>query len=176
MKILAFGASSSRNSINKKLAAYAASLVDGAQVDLLDLNDFEMPIYSIDKEQESGLPQLAHDFKARLAAADGVIISFAEHNGSYSAAFKNVYDWMSRVEKEIWMNKPMLLLATSPGARGGQSVLENALREFPHRKANIVGHFSLPSFGQNMTDGGISDEDLLSGLKTELAKLKEAIA
>lgn len=174
-RIVAFGASSSKNSINKSFAAYAASLLEGAEVNVLDLNDFEMPIYSIDKEQETGVPQLAKDFKGHLRNADGIIISFAEHNGSYTSAFKNIYDWMSRVEKEIWLNKPVLLLATSPGARGGLNVLENAVREFPHRKAEVVGQFSFPSFGENFKDGKIVNEELLNGLQAELSKLKSAI-
>ena len=87
--IVALGASNSKHSINKKLASFAAHQIADATVNLLDLNDFEMPIYSIDREQENGVHQLALDFKAHLKAADGIIISFAEHNGAYSAAFKN---------------------------------------------------------------------------------------
>jgi len=124
--ILAFGASSSKNSINKSLANYTANQFPDATINLLDLNDFEMPIYSIDKENENGIPQLAQDFKQHIKGADGIVISFAEHNGAYSAAFKNVFDWVSRIESDVWGNKALFLLATSPGARGGQTVLEIA--------------------------------------------------
>ena len=99
-KILAFGASSSRSSMNKELANYAAQQVQNVDITLLDLNDFEMPIYSIDREQGSGIPELAHAFKSHIAEADGIIISFAEHNGVYTAAFKNIFDWISRVDKD----------------------------------------------------------------------------
>ncbi|PCI64867.1 MAG: NADPH-dependent FMN reductase, partial [Gammaproteobacteria bacterium] len=75
---------------NKKLANFTAHQIENAQVTLLDLNDFEMPIYSIDRENETGIPDLAHQFKKHLAEADGIIISFAEHNGAYTAAFKNI--------------------------------------------------------------------------------------
>ena len=91
-KILAFGASNSRNSINKQLANYAAQQLTNATITLLDLNDFEMPIYSIDREKESGIPKLAEEFKQHVLDADGIIISLAEHNGAYTAAFKNVMD------------------------------------------------------------------------------------
>ena len=67
-KILAFGASNSQNSINKKLASYTANLFENATVEVLDLNDFEMPIYSIDREKKDGLPQLAHDFYDKITA------------------------------------------------------------------------------------------------------------
>lgn len=66
MKIIAFAASSSRNSINKQLVTYAASLYAGAEVEVLDLNQYELPLFSVDKEQELGKPQLAQDFLLKL--------------------------------------------------------------------------------------------------------------
>ena len=101
-KILVFGASNSKNSINKKLATYAAKQIDDAEITILDLNDFEMPIYSIDRENEAGIPDLAVQFKQHIKEADGLVISFAEHNGAYTVAFKNVMDWMSRLEGSVW--------------------------------------------------------------------------
>ena len=79
-KIVAFGASSSKKSINKDLAAYAASTIEDAEAIVLDLNDFEMPIYSIDYENDNGIPEKAYKFKEVLKNADGIVISFAEHN------------------------------------------------------------------------------------------------
>ena len=151
-KIIAFGASSSSTSINKKLATYAASLFENCLVEILDLNDYELPIYSTDKEQKDGIPQLAHDFYNKLGTADLIIISFAEHNGAYSAAFKNIFDWISRINGKTFQEKPMLLLATSPGIRGGSSVLEIANKRFPFQGGIVKGSFSLPSFNDNFDD------------------------
>ncbi|WP_310555385.1 NAD(P)H-dependent oxidoreductase, partial [Flavobacterium sp.] len=95
-KIIAFGASSSKTSINKQLATYAASLFENSSVEILDLNDYELPLFSVDKEKENGIPQQAHDFYTKLGTADLIVISFAEHNGAYSTAFKNIFDWISR--------------------------------------------------------------------------------
>ena len=81
-KIIAFGASSSIHSINKKFATYAAYCVPNAQVTILDLNDYEMPIFSVDRQNNDGIPQPAHDFKDLIMSSDGIIISFAEHNRS----------------------------------------------------------------------------------------------
>ena len=75
-KIIAFGASNSQNSINKKLAIFAASQFQNVEIDVLDLNDFEMPIYSIDREKTTGLPKQAHTFYNKLGNADLLIISF----------------------------------------------------------------------------------------------------
>ena len=129
--IIAFGASNSSTSINQQLAGWASGQLANTDVELLDLNDFEMPIYSIDREKESGIPEKARHFKTLVNESDGIIISFAEHNGSYSAAFKNILDWMSRLGRPIWSDKPMLLMGTSPGGRGAKGVLTTAENTFP---------------------------------------------
>lgn len=168
-KILAFGASNSKASINKKLASFAAHQIEDTEINVLDLNDFEMPIYSIDKEKENGIPSLAIEFKSHIKACDGIIISFAEHNGAYATAFKNIFDWISRIERDVWENKPMFLLATSPGARGGKTVLEIAVNKFKFMNQNSIVHFSLPSFGQNFSDeNGITDSALLNAFQEQL--------
>jgi chromate reductase, NAD(P)H dehydrogenase (quinone) len=159
-KIIAFGASSSKNSINKQFAAYTASLFDKASVEVLDLNDFEMPLFSVDKEVD-GIPLLATQFYDTIGTADLLIISFAEHNGAYTAAFKNILDWTSRINNKTFQEKPMLLLATSPGARGGSSVLEIATKRFPFQGGIVKGSFSLPSFHENFDKAnGIIDPTL----------------
>ena len=148
-KIIAFGASSSKQSINKQLATFAANQFQNVSVEILDLNDYEMPIFSVDKEKENGIHPLAQEFYSKLGSADLIIISFAEHNGNYSSAFKNILDWTSRINAKTFQEKPMLLLATSPGARGGSSVLEIASIRFPFQGKNKKGSFSLPSFYEN---------------------------
>lgn len=175
-KILAFGASNSKESINRKLARYTAGRIDGASVKLLDLNDFEMPIYGIDKENEHGFPNKAIEFRDHLKAADAIVISFAEHNGAYTSAYKNIFDWVSRIEKDVWGHKPMFLLATSPGERGGTSVLEMAFTKISRMNNNVISQFSLPSFSKNFSeDDGILDEVLLTVFEEQLSKFKEAL-
>ena len=148
-RIVAFGASTSSNSINKKLATYAAQQISDSNIKILDLNDFEMPIYSIDREKKDGIPELAYRFKDSLKKADGIIISFAEHNGAYTVAFKNIFDWISRIEKVVWYNKPMFLLATSNGDRGAKNVLEIAYSRISRGNPYQIPTFSLPNFEKN---------------------------
>lgn len=148
-KIIAFGASSSKQSINKQLATFAANQFQNVSVEILDLNDYEMPIFSVDKEKENGIHPLAQEFYSKLGTADLILISFAEHNGNYSTAFKNILDWTSRINSKTFQEKPMLLLATSPGARGGSSVLDIATKRFPFQGGIVKGSFSLPSFYEN---------------------------
>jgi chromate reductase, NAD(P)H dehydrogenase (quinone) len=171
MKIIAFGASNSTTSINKKLATYTANLFENSGIEILDLNDYEMPIYSIEREKSNGIHPLAVDFYGKIEAADLIIISFAEYNGTYTAAFKNIFDWISRVNPRTFHNKKMILLATSPGARGGQTVLENAVNRFPRHGADIVGSFHFPSFHQNFQDNQVIN----LAIKNELENLTKFV-
>lgn len=167
MKIIAFGASPSKNSINKKLATYTASLFKNAEVEILDLNDFQMPIFSVDIEAEIGQHDNAKAFLAKIASADFLVVSMAENNGNYSSAFKNIFDWCTRIQKEVFQQKPMLLMATSPGGRGGATVLEFAKTAFPGFGTEIKGTFSLPNFNDNfdVEKGKISNPELDKELK-----------
>ena len=149
MKIIAFGASPSKNSINKKLATYAAHLFENAAVEVLDLNDYEMPIYTVDIEKQIGEHKLAQSFLAKIASADLLVVSLAENNGNYTVAFKNVFDWCTRIKKEVFQDKPMLLMATSTGVNGATIVLGIAKNAFPFYGGNIKASFSLPSFDDN---------------------------
>lgn len=176
MKVLAFGASNSRISINQQLAIWAANELENAEVNALDLNDFEMPLYSSDRESENGIPKEALDFIGIVKEADGIVISLAEHNGTYTAAFKNLFDWASRLESSVWANKPMLLLSTSPGPRGAVTVMEAALTRFPRHGGEIAGHFSLPSFGKNFnSEDGITNEENELLFRNELEKFIKAL-
>lgn len=174
-KIIAFAGSNSKNSINKRLVKYASGFVENQNVILLDLNDFELPLYGIDLENEKGIPKNAHSFLDLIRSSDGIILSLAEHNGAYTVAFKNIFDWMSRIDGSLWSNKPMLLMAASPGGRGGQSVLEIAQGRFPRMGANIISQFSLPSFNTNFSDGKITDDELNKKMKQALKEFNDAI-
>lgn len=178
-KILALGASSSSQSINKKLAFYAASLIQNAEVNLLDLNDFEMPIFSEDREKANGIHEKAKEFKSQIDKADAIVVSYAEHNGSYSAAFKNIYDWTSRIEGKVWQEKPILLLATSPGPRGGQGVLATASTaiKWAHKDSNNpVAEFSLPSFYDNFSEKeGITNTELKAQLEEQVEIINKTL-
>lgn len=171
-KILVFAGSNSKTSINKRLAIFAGNAINDAEITVLDLNDFELPIYGVDIENQVGIPKEAIAFFKAIKSSDGIILSLAEHNGAYSAAFKNVFDWLSRIESQFWNNKPMLLMATSPGARGGQTVLDIAKDRFPRHKANIVATFSLPSFNDNFSDKGLKDATLNNLLNQSIITFK----
>ncbi len=174
MKILAFGTSNYKNSINQQLALYAASLFKEASVDTLDLNDVEMPIFSLEREEKSGIPIHAHQFLHKIANADVLVISLSEHNGTYSAAFKNIFDWASRITGKVFQEKPLLLLATSNGARGGIAVLNSAMDRWKYMGGNIKASFSLPEFDKNFdTKSGITQKEFKDKLLRAVEKTQQ---
>ncbi len=126
-KILAFGGALRRGSFNQKLAAIAAqgAREAGAEVTLVALRDFPMPIFDGDLEDASGLPENAKKFKALLKEHDGFIISSPEYNSSITAALKNALDWASRTETDdepdlvAYKGKTAILCSASPGRLGG---------------------------------------------------------
>jgi chromate reductase len=174
MKILAFAGSNSSTSINKNLIVHTASHFPEDHVTVLDLNDYEMPLYSTDRELKHGIPQLAHDFAKEIDKNDFLIISLAEHNGNFSAAFKNIFDWVSRIKgRPVFGNKPTLLMATSYGERGGANVLGIAKQLMPYAGANILETFSLPSYSKNFNVlMGITNHELKKELETKIESIK----
>ncbi len=180
MKILAFAGTSNKNSINKTFVTSTAKYYKEADdsIELLDLNHYEMPIYSYDKEVEQGIPQLAYDFAAKMDAADFLIISLAEHNGSYTTAYKNIVDWVSRIpSRKLFNGKPVFLLATSPGPLGGATVLNAAVNRISWDGAEILESFSLPEFHKNFEEGkGIINPVLRNQLEAKVRKTKRILA
>ena len=133
-----------------------------------------MPLYSVNKEAEIGIPNLAKVFIEKISSADLLIVSLAEHNGSYFTAFKNLMDWLSRANGEFFQQKPMLLLATSPGAMGGQFVLQAATSRFPRHAARILETFSLPFFQENFDfEKGIVNEEKKAELIEKVKQVSE---
>lgn len=174
-KVIALGGSNSKESINKQLAYYAARKIEGIEVIDLDLNDFSMPMYGIDIEDAEGMPEAAQKLTEIIRNADGIVLSLAEHNGAYSAVFKNTFDWISRINTKIFESTPMLLLSTSPGARAGKSVMDIALDRFPRHGATIVENFSLPSFYENFKNEELVNEELKAELMEKINTFEKAI-
>lgn len=177
-KILAFAASNSSKSINKKLVSVAAQtlkdkFLNDAVIEILDINDYEMPIYSSDREEANGIPDLAHAFFNKIGDADILLISLAEHNGSYSAAYKNLFDWTSRINSKVYQNKPAVLFATSPGGGGASNVLAAAKASAPHFNMDLKAELSVPSFYDNfdMETGSLKTNELQEQLEAALSAL-----
>ncbi len=180
MKLLVFAATTSTTSINRQLLDYAVRLLDDADVEVenIDLNDYEMPIYSIDRQNESGIPQAAHDFFDKIGEADAVLISFAEHNGFYTAAYKNLFDWASRINMRVYQEKPAVLFSTSIGPGGGANVLQTAVRSGQFFGYEVKASLSIPRFPENFDTnaGSLIDDELDGQFRAALATLNETAA
>ena len=173
MNVLAIPATNSINGLNYNLLSFATKELNNIDpetvVEFVDLNDYEMPIYSPQREEESGVHTLAQQLFDKIGAADAVIISFAEYNGTYTSAWKNVHDWMSRIEMGIYQGKPLVMLAASPGPRGGAGVLEAATATAPFFGAELVGHLGIGTFYDNFDmDAGKLTNGELAAQMTEL--------
>ncbi|MGB0360135.1 MAG: NADPH-dependent FMN reductase [Endozoicomonas sp.] len=173
MNIVAFGTSTSSTSINKALATYAANLIKNASVTILDLNDYKVPIFSEDKEKEIGKAAGAEQFLSDIGKADALIISFAEHNGHYPAAYKNLFDWATRIERKVYQNKPAVYLSTSNGANGASSVLAAASNSANSFGSDIRASISVPKFLDNfdLDKGEVTNPSIITEITDALNKL-----
>lgn len=129
MKLLAFAGSTRHESFNRRLAAAAARMgrEAGADVTLLELSDFDIPLYNADLEAR-GTPADVLRLKEVMDAHPAWIICSPEYNGSYTALLKNTIDWASSPVKghpewqdgtRSFRGKVVGMLSASPGALGG---------------------------------------------------------
>lgn len=125
-KILAFSGSARKESFNQKLVQIAARGAEqaGAEVTLINLGDYSMPLFNQDLEAAEGMPKPARAFKELLIAHDGFLIASPEHNSAFSSLLKNAIDWASRREDDeapllAFRGKTAVLMAASPGGLGG---------------------------------------------------------
>lgn len=112
-----------------------------------------------------------------ISEADALIISVNEHNGSFGAFFKNIIDWLSRLDRNFLEGKKILLMSTSPGKRGGLTALEYAKSIFPRFGGEIIESFSFPSFYDNFSveSETVIDETLSLGLKQVISTFAHEI-
>lgn len=169
-RILAFGGSLRRDSFNQKLAALVAdgARAAGAEVTVIALRDFPLPLFDQDLEEESGKPEAAVRLKALFASHDGLIIASPEYNSSVSAALKNAIDWVSRGDSD---DEPMLsalsgksavICAASPGGLGG-------LRGLVHLRA-ILGNIGITVLPDQLALGSAHTAFAPDGSLTDSAR------
>lgn len=173
MKILSFAASNNSKSINYQLVNFVSSLLADIEVTVLDIRQWKVPMYSIDLDGTQA-PARIVELISLIKEHDGFIISSPEHNGGTPAFFKNILDWLSRVEKNVFEGKPVFLMSTSPGGGGGATHLKYLIHSMPFQGAKVAATFSLPSFFENFKEGGIVDAHL-GELKESIGEFYEAL-
>ena len=121
VRILVFGASLRRGSLNDRLAALAASVAEqkGAVVNLAGMSDFDCPSYDQDVEQDEGIPVGAQRLREQLVSSDAFVVASPEYNASVPGVLKNVIDWTSRFRPQPFNGRQGLLMSASPSMAGG---------------------------------------------------------
>ena len=149
-------ASTRQASLNGALARQIADHLraGGHPVDLIDLTDYEMPLYHGDLEADQGIPAATIALAERLATSSRLVITSPEYNGSFPALLKNTIDWLTRADRAVLSHLDIHLAAASPGRLGGsrglihlQSWLENMrlavaspTLSVPHASVDDSGH------------------------------------
>jgi NAD(P)H-dependent FMN reductase len=131
-RILAFAASTRVGSFNQTAleVAVAGAREAGAEVTLLALKEFPLPLFHQDLEAADGLPDAVLRLRRIFADHDGLLIASPEYNGFFTPLLKNTLDWLSRPapenSPEPFADKTAALLSASPGALGGIRALPHA--------------------------------------------------
>ncbi|MES2590766.1 MAG: NAD(P)H-dependent oxidoreductase [Bacteroidota bacterium] len=125
-KILAFAGSTRKGSYNKKVLKIAVEAAQqaGAEVTVIDLKDYPMPLFDGDLEKEEGIPENGKKLMDLMIEHQGFLIASPEYNSSISGVLKNSIDWASRPVKgmkdlKAFEGKVACLMSASPGALGG---------------------------------------------------------
>jgi chromate reductase len=161
-RLLAFAGSLRQGSYNRRLIHVLAdgARAAGAEVTLIELRDYALPLYDGDIESE-GMPQAVRALQALMAGHDGLLISTPEYNGSMPALVKNTLDWISRPTEEgrsgvgLFQDKVAGIVSASPGPLGGLRsllVLRDALSKLgllvvPQQVAVGQAADKLPDYG-----------------------------
>lgn len=170
-KILAFSGSNSSVSINQRFIKAVSKLTN--RIDVIDLRDYDAPIYSQDIEKATGLPQNILKLYDLIQNYESIIISSPEHNGLPTVFLKNTFDWLSRNKGQKFLqDKNVLLLSTSPGGNGGASGLAKLAEVIPYWGATVTDKYSLGNFANKIdADNNLllqEDQDALKALLESL--------
>lgn len=185
-RILAFSGSLRKGSYNQQLATLAADTARaaGAEVTLISLRDYQMPLYDADLESTSGLPQSAQELKALFAAHDGLIIASPEYNSMITGVLKNAIDWVSRATSadepplSALAGKTTAILSASPGGYGGARSL-GFLRPFLENiKITVLpDQVSIPNAHEAFGgDGKLLDESQAGAVGALMKNLVESFS
>ena len=185
-KILAFAGSTRESSYNKKLVNIAAKIAQntGAQVTVIDLRDYPLPLYDGDLEEKSGVPDNALAVRAMMMESHGIILSCPEYNSAISAVLKNTIDWVSRPVPNqpalaAFTGKTAALLAASPGALGGLRGLASVRSILSNLGMIIVPkQYALSNAANAFNNDSLKDEsahDRVSDVIRQLMQVTEGL-
>jgi chromate reductase, NAD(P)H dehydrogenase (quinone) len=176
---LVFSASLREGSLNTRLAALAASVIEanGGEVDLAAMTDFDCPSYNADVQDHDGFPAGARELHRRLQRCDGFVISSPEYNASMPGALKNAIDWVSRFDPQPFNELYGLLLSASPSMVGGNRGLWALRVPFEHLGARIYPDMFSLAQAHDAFDGRgrIAGEQLRARFETNIVNFMDSV-
>src|SRR4051812_19762799 len=139
-RILAFSGSARRESLNRKLLAVAvqATRTAGAEVTLIDLNDYALPLYHGDLEEAEGLPANAAKLIDLITKHHGLLIASPEYNSMFTPLVKNTVDWCTRGDENPFIGKVAAVVSASPGPYGGVRSMQHLRHLLLHLGCHVV--------------------------------------
>lgn len=139
-KVLMIATSNSSISINKQVCDQISG------VDVLSLREFDVPMYSYDYEQKFGIPQSISRLSHELANYPKIIFAVPEYNGNLSGFFKNILDWLTRIDLKFLQNKQVGIITVTPGGRGGANVRKILSESLPFFGAQLAFSHGISKF------------------------------
>lgn len=174
-KALLISSSLSSKSINFEVLKWLKQFVPNKEESkLVSIRDFELPLYNVDIEKEPGIAENGLKFMQLIEGYDKLIFGIAEHNGSLTAGFKNLLDWLSRINKDykFLSGKDVLLVGTSPSSFGAKSAILHAKSVIQMLGGNVMDEFPIPSYYAtfSITESGhnINNQELKGALLSTL--------
>jgi len=184
-KILVFGGSLRLESYNQKLAALAAEAAHeaGAEVTLISLRDYRLPLFDEDSEEAEGKPEAAKKLKEMFVRSDGFIIASPEYNSGITGTLKNTIDWVSRSDSDdeppliAFNGKSAAIIAASPSARGGSRSLDQLRTLLGNIRVDVIdGQVTVPKAYEAFTaDDRLVDGALMTAIEQLAGKLVEKL-
>jgi chromate reductase, NAD(P)H dehydrogenase (quinone) len=140
----------------------------------------EFPLYNADVQNSTGFPAAVQKFADAVRAADGVIFNTPEYNFGIPGGLKNAIDWLSRVQNQPFVGKPIALQSASPGPLGGGRVQYDMRRAMVFLDAMTLNkpEIFIGNCAQRIDDktGKITDEATVGFIKQQLAAFAKFIA
>jgi NAD(P)H-dependent FMN reductase len=183
--ILAFAGSLRSGSFNKKLIRLGAEAARaaGAEVTLVDLRDYPLPLYDGDLEAKDGIPETGKKLKRLFLNHDGLLVSSPEYNSSIPGGLKNALDWVSRSEPgepplSAFAGKVAGLMSASPGLLGGTRGLAALRLMLGNIKVLVLpDQVSVPKANEAFdAEGKLKDEKQAAALQRLGKALAETVA
>lgn len=177
VKVLAFAGSTRSESVNKKLLAEAVQILSqkGAKVTVIDLRDYQMPLYDANLENKEGMPLKAKQFRNLMLENQVILIASPEYNGSISGVLKNAIDWASRSERatssrDAFKGKKFAIMSASPGSSGGAKGLSHLRSIIEHIGGTVIPQQVVVPDAYNAFDeqGHLKDAKIQKDLEQEM--------